>query len=161
MLDIYTVSFFGHRYIDNPYRIEEQLEEYILNLINEKEYVNFLVGRNGDFDRCVSSAVVSIRKNYRDDNSSLILMLPYPTAEYINNETYFENYYSEILISYAASKVHPKAAIQIRNREMVDSSDLIICYIEKKNGGTYQTIKYAFAQKKAVINLADNPQDIF
>ena len=98
MLDIYTVSFFGHRYIDNPYRIEEQLEEYILNLINEKEYVNFLVGRNGDFDRCVSSAVVSIRKNYRDDNSSLILMLPYPTAEYINNESYLKHIFSLLII---------------------------------------------------------------
>lgn len=159
MLDIYTVAFFGHRYIDNPYKVEEQLEEYILNLINEKEYVNFLVGRNGDFDRCVSSVVVRIRKKYRNDNSSLILMLPYPTAEYINNETYFENYYSEIMISYAASRVRPKAAIQIRNREMVDSSDLIICYIEKNNGGAYETIKYASEHKKAVINLADNSHD--
>ena len=58
MLDIYTVAFFGHRYIDNPLKIEELLEEQIRKLIDENEYVEFLVGHNGDFDRCVSSAVL-------------------------------------------------------------------------------------------------------
>ncbi|MBQ6885294.1 MAG: hypothetical protein IJN56_06115 [Clostridia bacterium] len=94
------------------------LEEQIRKLIDEKEYVDFLVGRNGEFDQCVSSTVLRVRKNYRDDNSSLVLMLPYPTAEYINNQNYYEDYYSDIEISYAASKAHPKAAIQIRNREI-------------------------------------------
>ena len=155
MLDIYTVAFFGHRYIDNLFKVEEFLEEQIRKLINEKEYVDFLVGRNGDFDQCASSTVLRVRKNVRDDNSSLILVLPYPTAEYLNNEEYFHNYYSDVDISYAASKAHPKSAIQIRNREMVDKSDLIICYIEENTGGAWQTVKYAIDQNKTVINLAE------
>ena len=159
MLDIFTVAFFGHRYIDNPLKVEELLEEQIRKLINEKEYVDFLVGRNGEFDQCVSSTVLRVRKNYRDDNSSLVLMLPYPTAEYINNQSYFEDYYSDIEISYAASKAHPKSAIQIRNREMVDRADLIICYVEEKRGGAWQTIQYATTQEKIVINLAQNEED--
>ena len=159
MLEIYTVAFFGHRYIDNPFKVEELLEEQIKKLINEKEYVDFLVGRNGEFDQCVSSTVLRVRKNYRDDNNSLILMLPYPTAEYINNQNYFEDYYSDIEISYAASKAHPKSAIQIRNREMVDRADLIICYVEEKRGGAWQTIQYATTQEKIVINLAQNEED--
>ncbi|MBE6717911.1 MAG: hypothetical protein E7574_01465 [Ruminococcaceae bacterium] len=159
MLEIYTVAFFGHRYIDNPFKVEELLEEQIKKLINGKEYVDFLVGRNGEFDQCVSSTVLRVRKNYRDDNSSLVLMLPYPTAEYINNQNYFEDYYSDIEISYAASKAHPKSAIQIRNREMVDRADLIICYVEEKRGGAWQTIQYATTQEKIVINLAQNEED--
>ena len=78
MLDIYTVAFFGHRYIDDPLKAEELLEEQIRKLISEKEYVDFLVGRNGEFDQCVSSTVLRVRKNVRDDNSALVLMLPYP-----------------------------------------------------------------------------------
>jgi len=159
VLEIYTVAFFGHRYIDNPFKVEELLEEQIKKLINGKEYVDFLVGRNGEFDQCVSSTVLRVRKNYRDDNSSLVLMLPYPTAEYINNQNYFEDYYSDIEISYAASKAHPKSAIQIRNREMVDRADLIICYVEEKRGGAWQTIQYATTQEKIVINLAQNEED--
>ena len=155
MLEIYTVAFFGHRYIDNLLKVEELLEEQMRKLINEKEYVDFLVGHNGEFDQCVSSALLRVRKNYRDDNSSLVLILPYPTAEYVSNQNYYEDYYSDIEISYAASKAHPKSAIQIRNREMVDRADLVICYIEHNAGGAYKTVKYASKQNKPIINLAD------
>ena len=135
MLDIYTVAFFGHRYIDNPFRIEDRLEEEIRRLLSEHEYVDFLVGRDGEFDQFASSAVLRVRKRYRDDNSSLVLVLPYARAEYLNNEESFHDYYSEVEISYEASKAHPKAAIQIRNREMVDRADLILCAIEREKGG--------------------------
>ena len=155
MLDIFTVAFFGHRYIDNPLKVEELLEEQIRKLINEKEYVDFVVGRNGEFDQCVSSTVLRVRKNVRDDNSALVLMLPYPTAEYLNNEEYFHDYYTDVEISYEASKAHPKSAIQIRNREMVDRADFIICYIENKEGGAWQTVKYAIGKDKNIINLAE------
>ena len=153
MLDIFTVAFFGHRYIDNPLKVEELLEEQIRKLINEKEYVDFLVGRNGEFDQCASSTVLRVQKNVRDDNNGLVLVLPYPTADYLNNEESFHNYYTDVEISYAASKAHPKSAIQIRNREMVDRADLIICYIEHEKGGAWQTVEYALKQQKQVINI--------
>ena len=155
MLNIFTVEFFGHRYVDNIIRIEDMLEEQIRKLIDENEYVDFLVGRNGDFDQCVSSSVLRVRKNHRDDNSALVLVLPYPTAEYLNNENYFHEYYTDIEISSTASVAHPKSAIQIRNREMVDRADLIICYIEHEKGGAWQTVEYAIKQGKTVINLAN------
>lgn len=154
-MEIFTVAFFGHRYIDNPFRIEERLEEHIYRLLAEKEYVDFLVGRDGEFDQFASSAVLRVRKRYRDDNSSLILVLPYARAEYLNNEESYHNYYSEVEISYEASKAHPKAAIQIRNREMVDRADLILCCIEREQGGAWQTVQYAIKQEKDIINLYD------
>lgn len=159
MLDIFTVVFFGHRYIDNPLKVEELLEEQIRKLINEKEYVDFIVGRNGEFDQCVSSTVLRVRKNVRDDNSALVLVLPYATAEYLNNENYFHEYYTDIEISHAASVAHPKSAIQIRNREMIDRADLVICYIERENGGAWQTVQFAIKQGKNVINLAQNEEN--
>ena len=159
MFEIFTVAFFGHRYIDNPLKVEELLEEQIRKLINEKEYVDFVVGRNGEFDQCVSSTVLRVRKNVRDDNSALVLMLPYPTAEYLNNEEYFHDYYTDVEISYPASMAHPKSAIQIRNREMVDRADLVICYIEHNAGGAYKTVKHASEQNKPIINLADYVND--
>lgn len=63
-MDIYTVAFFGHRYIDNPFRIEDRLEEEIRRLLSEHEYVDFLVGRDGEFDQFASSAVLRVRKQY-------------------------------------------------------------------------------------------------
>lgn len=154
-MEIFTVAFFGHRYISNIADVEERLEDIVLSLLRDKEYVDFVVGRNGEFDQLVSSAVLRCKKKYRDDNSSLVLLLPYPTAEYLNNQSNYEDYYDDIEISYEASKAHPKAAIQIRNREMVDRADLIVCYIEHNSGGAYRTVQYARKQGKTIINLAD------
>lgn len=158
LLNIYTVAFFGHRYIDNPFQIDERLEEQICRLLREKEYVDFLVGRDGEFDQYASSAVLRVRKAVGDQNSSLTLVLPYPKAEYLNNQEYFEEYYSDIEISYKASKAHPKAAFQIRNREMVDRADLILCCIDHQSGGAWQTVQYAIEQGKNIINLANDDE---
>ena len=152
---IFSVAFFGHRYVDNIIKVEYLLEKLIRKLIDENEYVDFLVGRNGDFDQCVSSSVLRVRKNHRNDNSALVLVLPYPTAEYLNNEESFHEYYTDVEISHAASVAHPKSAIQIRNRELVDRANLIICCIEHEKGGAWQTVKYAKKQGKTVINLSN------
>lgn len=153
-MDTYTVAFFGHRYLDNPFQIEERLDIIIEKLIRENEYVEFLVGKNGEFDQYVSSAICRAKKKYRDDNNFHVLVLPYPTAEYLNNVKYFEEYYDEIEICQASAKAHFKGAIQIRNREMVDRADLIVCCIDHEYGGAYQTIQYAQKQNKKIINLA-------
>lgn len=155
MVEIFTVAFFGHRYVTDILKLENLLKIHIRKLIERENYVDFLVGRNGDFDRCVSSSVVNVRKNYRDDNSSHILVLPYLTAEFLQNQDSFKDYYTDVEISETASKAHPKAAIQIRNREMVDRADLIICYIEQRKGGAWQTVRYAIEQNKTIINIAE------
>ena len=41
-LTIFTVSFFGHRQIDDPFTIEDKLERLIRELLTTKEYVEFL-----------------------------------------------------------------------------------------------------------------------
>lgn len=155
-MEIFTVAFFGHQYVTDYFAIEGRLEEWIRSLISEHEYVEFLIGRNGEFDQRVSSTVRRVKREYRDDNSSLMLILPYVIAEYLNNQESFEDYYDEIELSATASKAHPKAAIQLRNREMVDRANLIICFIDHESGGAYQTVKYAEKQGKMVTNLADS-----
>ena len=76
-MDIYTVAFFGHRYIENPFVVEDRLELLISDLLRTKQYVVFLVGRDGDFDQLVSSTILRSRRKFRDDNSALTLVLPY------------------------------------------------------------------------------------
>ena len=158
-LQIYTVSFFGHRYIDNFRDIEDRLEELIIKLIREHEYVDFLVGRNGDFDQLVSSTIRRVKREFRDDNCTHILVLPYNTSEFQNNEDSFSEYYDEIEICPESHAAHFKAAMQIRNRNMIDRSDLVICYVEHNSGGAYQTMQYALKQEKEIINLAGESQD--
>lgn len=158
MMKVYTVAFFGHRSIDNSYQIEDRLDKMINRLIKEKTYVEFLVGRNGEFDQYVSSAIIRAKKQYRDDNNFHVLVLPYATAEYLNNAPSFAKYYDEIEICPESAHAYFKSAIQIRNRKIVDRADLIICFIDRKLGGAYQTIRYAQKQNKKIINLAIEEQ---
>ena len=39
-----------------------------------------------------------------------------------------------------------KSAFQVRNKSMVDRSDLVICYVETNEGGAYQTIEELVVQ---------------
>ena len=151
--DIYTVSFFGHRRIENSFRLEEVLEDIICRLLWEKEYVEFLVGRDGDFDQLVSSTVKRCKRKVGDHNSALIWIQPYPKAEYLNDEESFHNYYDEIEICETSASAHFKAAIQIRNRSLVDRSHLAVFFVEQKHGGAYQTMRYAEKKKLPLINL--------
>ena len=155
LMEIYTVSFFGHRYIDNILKVEDRLEEIIRQLLSEHEYCDFLVGRDGEFDQCVSSTIIRVKKHFRDDNSSHVLVLPYPRHDYLDNQESFEDYYDEVEVCDEAASAHFKAAFQKRNRYMVDRSDLVIFNVEHDSGGAYQTMKYAIEQGKKIINIAD------
>ena len=159
MLRLYTVSFFGHRIIEDFNRAEKKAKVIIRELILQKEYVEFLVGRGGDFDQIVSSAVKRLQRRIRADNSSLVWVLPYSTAQLRNNEESFQAYYDEIEICDAAQNSHPKRAYQIRNRKMVDRSDLVVFYVEHNSGGAYQTMRYAQKQGKRIVNLAEQPSE--
>lgn len=154
-MDIFTVAFIGHREIDDLYKVETKLEVLIKELLLSHEYVEFLVGRDGEFDQAVASAVRRTKRAVRDDNSSLVWIMPYPSAEYENNRVSFEQYYDEIEICEDAASAHFKAAIQIRNRSMVDRADLVVCFIERKTGGAYSTYRYAVKNMKTLINIAD------
>ena len=41
-MEIYTVSFFGHREIENALEVERKLEAKITELIQTKQYIEFL-----------------------------------------------------------------------------------------------------------------------
>ena len=42
-MNLFAVSFFGHREADDPFVIEQQLEAIVRELLHSKEYVEFLV----------------------------------------------------------------------------------------------------------------------
>ena len=158
-MNTFTVSFFGHRYIENALEIERGLEQLIKTLLRNKEYVEFLVGRDGEFDQTVSSVIRRCKRTVRDDNSAHVWVLPYPTAEYRDNEESFREYYDEIEICGTSADGHFKGAHQARNRTMVDRSHLIVFCIQHESGGAWQTMKYAKKQGKPHINLHNQMEE--
>ena len=158
-MQLFTISFFGHRVIDNALEIENRLERLIHAMLREHEYVEFLVGRDGEFDQIVSSVIRRCKREYRSNNSAHVWVLPYPTAEFRDNEESFWDYYDEIEVCEAATGSHYKNAHQTRNRTMVDRSDLVAFCIQHKSGGAWQTMKYAKKQGIPCINLNEQKEE--
>jgi len=149
-MDIFRVAFIGHRKISNVFEIERTLDRYIGELLKSTEYVEFYMGRNGDFDIYAASAVKRAQKKYGSENSSLILVLPYASK----NDKYYTTFYDEILYPVDPA-THFKAAIGKRNKWMVNHCHELIAYVEQSRGGAYQTYSYARKQGKHTFNFAD------
>ena len=149
-MDIYRVAFIGHREIlSNIAQIEYELEKNVKELISVHEFVEFYIGRNGDFDIIAASAIKRACKNCNSNNCELILVLPYANKD----ECYFEHYYDNILYP-IDSKTHYKNAIQKRNEWLIENTDLLIAYVEPDHsGGALKTLQYAIKNNKNIKNL--------
>ena len=151
MKEKYTVSLFGHRIIEDYITVESKLYELLRIIMqNRNREIEFLLGRNGDFDLMVASTVRKLKKETGNDNVFLTLVLPYETAELRNNTESFERYYDSIEI---CDSHNFKYAIVARNRDMIDRSDMVVVYVKNESGGAYQSLKYAEKNQKRIINL--------
>lgn len=140
MLDyIYRVSFIGHRQVEHFREVEEQLTKIVKELVRSKTFVEFYIGRNGEFDILAASVIKRLQENYGKSNNSLILVIPYPIADL----EYMEKYYDEIWYPDELHGVHYKSAITKRNEWFVERSDLLIAYVTKDHGGAYDCMKKA------------------
>lgn len=146
-----TVSLFGHRIIEDYNFVESKLYE-LLRILMQKESgeIEFLIGRNGDFDLMAASVIRKLKKETGNENIFLTLVLPYETAELRNNTESFERYYDSIEI---CDSHNFKYAIVARNRDMIDRSDMVVVYVKNETGGAYQALKYAEKNQRRIINL--------
>ena len=149
-----TVSFFGHRCIeDDIWGIDEKLREIVQLFINRSDYVEFLVGADGDFDRIVSSAIKHEQKALDSINACHILVLPYVRTEITDRHSGYKTFYNEIEICEKSCDAHPKDAFRIRNRDMVDRSNLVVFYVNTPYGGAYNAVKYAAKRGTKIFNI--------
>lgn len=91
MFSVYTVCFFGHRQIDDFSLVEQRIEALINMLLNEHEYVEFLVGRDGEFDQLVTAAILRCKKRLDSANCSVTWVMPYLKSDYIKNQKSYDN----------------------------------------------------------------------
>lgn len=147
-MDAYRVSFIGNREIFRLYRFTEEFEFLIRLILCSKEYVEFYVGRDGDFDVWVASQIKRIQRETGYENFSLILVLPYAKK----GEERFADSYDEIRKP-LDKKIHFKNAITKRNEWLVEHSDLLISCVEKLSGRAYKTILYAEKKGVEIMNL--------
>ena len=139
---------FGHRMMLTD--VEKPLRE-ALERLAVQGVTKFYTGGMGEFDDLFARTVRSIKRN--DHRLRLILVLPYLTRPVATERAWYETQYDEILIPAELDGVHPKAAITLRNRWMVDRSSIVIAALRRDYGGAAEAIRYAESTGKEVLRL--------
>ncbi len=139
-MDIFRVSFIGHRVVDEYRQVEEELDEVIELLHRKYGFIDFNVGRNGEFDDLATQAVRRFRREW-EEWCELTLVEPYPVA---NLDIIGKSYDSVIIPT--DRKCHYKAAIGERNKWLVENCDMMVVYIKhidkmEKDGCLYSVVE--------------------
>ena len=139
--------FFGHK--DTPAGVKALLYATIEELITEHGASTFYVGNQGAFDAYVRSALRQLQEKYPHIRYSVVLAyMPGQQSEYEDH--------SDTMLPEGIEVVHPRYALDFRNRWMLRESQYIICYVHHKWGGAAKYVQMAFRQGKTVINLCSN-----
>lgn len=153
MEDIFRVMLIGHRIVEQAREVSESLEHIIRQIIAEHSYVEFYIGRNGEFDEIAASVIKRVKQSMNPESVYLILVLPYPVADM----EYYEKYYDEIIIPDELHGVHYKSVITKRNEWMLNRADIMIVYAEHEGGAKRCLMKANELQKPIiVISSCDN-----
>jgi len=153
-----TCFFSGHRVL--PEGIDRSLSTLLRERISdlcESGVTEFICGGAMGFDRMAAEAVLHLRDCWYP-RIKLILLLPYPDqSEHWPAPE--QDAYREILrqadqVHYTAEVYFP-GCFHLRNQQMADRSDCLICYCREDSGGTAETIKYAKKKGLPIANLAE------
>ena len=136
-------TFFGHRdcYGLSPELLRSEIEKLINRGVNE-----FLVGNHGKFDAMARTALRSLQAQYPHIRYKVVLA--YLPSKYEESADLTDTVYPEGL-----ENVHPKFAVEWRNRYLINSSDICICCVNRTWGGAYKFARMAVRRGLSVVNL--------
>lgn len=142
-----TCCFFGHK--DTPEAVKKDLYTAIERLVTAYDVETFYVGNQGLFDAYVRSALQQLQKQYPHVRYAVVLAyMPGKVSEYEDH--------SDTMLPEGIEAVHPRYAIDWRNRWMLRESQYVVCYIHHHWGGAARYAQAALRQGKTVINLCAN-----
>ena len=136
-------TFFGH---GECYGLDAEVLRSAIEDLIKQGVTEFLVGHQGQFDAMVRSCLKSLQLQYPEIRYSVVLAyLPTRKREF---EDFSDTMYPEGIES-----VHPKFAIDWRNRYLLDRADVCLCYVNHAFGGAYKFARMARNRGLQVINL--------
>ena len=163
----YIVCFTGNRPVSLPWKYNEDCELFLTfktsfsNLIKaliENGARYFITGMAMGFDMIAAEVVLELKKDYPEVKleSAIPCMNQYKGW----NESYKKRY-NQILeradkVTYLTDKNYFDGCFHVRNRYMVDKSDLVLACSFSSGGGTVSTIKYALSKNKNLIIVSKN-----
>lgn len=152
-----TICFTGHRKIppEQITTLAQRLEKALIELIHNG-YIYFCAGGALGFDTLAAQTVLSLKAD--NPNIKLILVLPCLSQTRgwsIRDVEIYEDIKSKADKVVYTSQEYTKGCMHKRNRHLIDSSSVCVCYLTETTGGTAYTVAYAQKKLLQVINLAE------
>ena len=147
--------FTGHREIA-PHElgaVKRALARTIDTLV-DRGITTFIAGGAMGFDTLAANAVLDARERHPDVH--LILALPCEDqthgwrADAVAEYTRIRERADHVKV---LSPTYHRGCMHVRNRYMVDRSDVCICYLRTASGGTAYTVTYAESKGLEIIRL--------
>lgn len=150
-----SCCFTGHRDIDaiKINEIKNKLDILIQKFIDKGIYTYYTGGAYG-FDEIAALAVLNAKKT--NPLIKLILVIPcenqtkYWKEPSVQKYNWIRSNASDVIV---LSQNYYRGCMQLRNRYLVNHSNICICYLEKNNGGTAYTVNYAKIKGLRIINV--------
>lgn len=144
-------AFIGHRQVFAK-NIDEKLTDAIYNEIaNGCKY--FTMGTHGQFDRLALNACRRLQNTYPEIEVEVVLT----SMQTIRKESEFDTVpYADVkTIMYDIEGVHFKQQITLSNRQMIDTCDTLICYVDTTTyrSGAKTALRYAEKKGLKIVNL--------
>lgn len=138
-----TCTFFGHR--DCP-EMRPYLRTVLADLISNHQVDTFLVGNNGQFDGQVRAVLRQLSQEYPQIRYAVVLSRV-PGQKAAGED------YKDTMLPEGLEEIHPKFAIDWRNRWMLGQADYVVTYIRHNWGGAWKYASLARKQNKYIYNM--------
>ncbi len=152
---------FGHSLILNKEKIEERLY-CLLEKVIQSGVKEFVVGRRGDFDILGLRILRRLRNKFEDIKISVVFNSLTPFRKEGLELSDVEVYYKDVeTLVFTFDNVYYKNIIIETNKRLVDSCDLVVCYVDecKKRSGALKAVTYAKKCNKEIINIYKKEDD--
>ena len=138
--------------------VEAALDRAVEHAVSQG-YHTFLSGMAAGFDIWAAEAVIRARAHH---DIRLLCAVPHDHQS-DRFAPSWKKRYNVCLVNSDAVRVFASnyfsGCFSVRNRFMVDSSSLLICYFDGQAGGTAQTVHYAQSSGLHIINLSPRTYD--
>lgn len=149
-------SFSGHRQISKSHTetLPILLSDTVDTLI-DSGVKTFQSGGALGFDLLAAGLVLVKRAKNPDIRLKMVLPCRDQAARWPKK---FQRAYENIISSadevLYLGETYDQFCMQRRNRHLVDSADILLCYLTRSFGGTMSTVNYAYDKELQIINLA-------
>lgn len=133
--------------------LARRLKAILVELINDG-YIHFQAGGALGFDTLAAQTVFDLKSIYPQINLILVLPCLSQTKGWsVHDKEIYDDIRDKADKVIYTSQEYTRGCMHRRNRYLVDSSSVCVCYLTQNTGGTAYTVDYAHKNNLTITNL--------